>query len=65
MLKLKNYGLNRFRFSEFINADKEGLTFVPNATSGVNTVLRSLDLKPNDEILVPDHSYQACGMVDL
>ena len=46
--------------SEFINADKEGLTFVPNATSGVNTVLRSLDLKPNDEILVPDHSYQAC-----
>ena len=46
--------------SEFINADKEGLTFVPNATSGVNTVLRSLDLKPNDEIIVPDHSYQAC-----
>ncbi|MFL2941476.1 MAG: aminotransferase class V-fold PLP-dependent enzyme, partial [Candidatus Poseidoniales archaeon] len=46
--------------SEFINADKEGLTFVPNATSGVNTVLRSLDLKPNDEILIPDHSYQAC-----
>ena len=47
-------------FSEFINADKNGLVFVPNATSGVNTVLRSLDLRHNDEILVLDHAYQAC-----
>ena len=47
-------------FSNFINADKKGLIFVPNATSGVNTVLRSLDLKEDDEILVLDHTYQAC-----
>ena len=47
-------------FSDFINADKEGLVFVPNATSGVNTVLRSLDLEKDDEILVLDHTYQAC-----
>ena len=47
-------------FSEFINADKNGLVFVPNATSGVNTVLRSLDLRHSDEILVLDHAYQAC-----
>ena len=47
-------------FSDFINADKEGLVFVPNATSGVNTVLRSLDLKEGDEIIVLDHTYQAC-----
>jgi len=46
--------------SEFLNVDKEGLIFVPNATSGVNTVLRSLDLNSGDELLVPDHSYQAC-----
>jgi isopenicillin-N epimerase len=48
------------RLSKYINADSEGMTFVTNATSGVNTVLKSLDLKPNDEIIVLDHSYQAC-----
>jgi len=47
-------------FSDFINADKGGLVFVPNATSGVNTVLRSLDLQDGDEIIVLDHTYQAC-----
>ena len=46
--------------SSFINAEPEGMAFVTNATSGVNTVLKSLDLQPGDEILVPDHSYQAC-----
>ena len=48
------------RLSKYINADSEGMTFVTNATAGVNTVLKSLDLKPNDEIIVLDHSYQAC-----
>ena len=46
--------------SDFMNADSEGMTFVTNATSGVNTILRSLDLQADDEIIISDHSYQAC-----
>ena len=46
--------------SFFLNADPNGMTFVRNATEGVNTILRSLNLKEGDEIIVPNHSYQAC-----
>jgi isopenicillin-N epimerase len=46
--------------SKFLNADPEGMVFVTNATTGVNTILKSLKLSPGDEIIVPDHAYQAC-----
>ena len=36
--------LARARLSSFLNADPEGLVFVSNATTGVNTVLKSLSL---------------------
>ena len=48
------------KLAEFMNADPGGMTLVKNTTEGVNTVLRSLALQPGDEILVTDHSYQAC-----
>ena len=48
------------RLAEFMNAEPEGMVFVKNTTEGVNTVLRSLDLMPGDEIIVTNHSYQAC-----
>lgn len=43
----------------FVGAEFEGLAFVPNATAGVNAVLRSLDLDKFDEIVVTTHEYNA------
>lgn len=51
---------SRVALAGFLNADVAGLSFVPNASTGVNTVLRSLRFEPGDEILVLDHAYQAC-----
>jgi isopenicillin-N epimerase len=50
----------RAALAAFVRADANDVVFVPNATSGVNTVLRSLRFRPGDELLVTDHEYNAC-----
>jgi isopenicillin-N epimerase len=50
----------REALAQFIHADNEGIVFVPNATAGVNTVLKSLKFRPSDELLVTQHEYNAC-----
>lgn len=47
------------RLAPFIGARAEDVVFVDNATAGVNAVLRSLEIKPGDEILITDHAYGA------
>ncbi len=51
----------RRELAAFVNARPEDLVFVPNATTGVNSVLRSLRFAPGDELLVTDHAYNACA----
>ncbi len=50
----------RAALGNFVGADGDDLVFVPNATEGVNTVLRSLPFEPGDELLVSNHEYNAC-----
>lgn len=49
----------RKSLADFAGADAEDLVFVSNATAGVNTVLRSLAFKREDELLVTNHEYNA------
>jgi isopenicillin-N epimerase len=49
----------RQALAQFVGADAERLAFVPNATAGVNTVLRSLSFQPGDELLTTNHEYNA------
>ena len=51
---------SRAALAAFLNAPPGDLAWVPNATTGVNAVLRSLKFGVGDELLVTNHEYNAC-----
>lgn len=51
----------RAAMAGLLHADPADLVFVPNATAGVNSVLRSYPLRPGDALLTTDHAYNACA----
>ena len=53
----------RRTLAKFLTCDADGLCLVRNATSGVNTVLRSLRFERGDQILTTNHVYNACKNV--
>lgn len=53
----------RQALGDYLNAGKDDLVYVPNATFGVNVVARALRLGPGDEVLATDHEYGACDNV--
>jgi isopenicillin-N epimerase len=52
----------RAALGTYLNAPADDLVFVDNATTGVNIVARSLDLKPGDELVTTDREYGACDL---
>ena len=53
----------RAELAPFLGVAPADLVPVANATTGVNAVVRSLPLRPGDEILLTDHGYNACKNV--
>jgi isopenicillin-N epimerase len=53
----------RESLAQFLGGDPAGLAWVANVTTGVNAVIRSLDVRPGDELLTTDHEYNACRNV--
>jgi len=45
--------------AEFIHCREKDFFFIPNPTVAINTIMRSLNLQPEDEILATNHEYGA------
>ncbi|HAT34252.1 MAG TPA: hypothetical protein DCS82_00930 [Rhodospirillaceae bacterium] len=47
------------QLAEYVGATPEDLTFVDNATTGMNAALQSMKLRAGDEVVATDHAYEA------
>lgn len=50
---------SRWSIGQWLGMDGADFGFVTNATEGINAVLRSMDLRPGDELLTTTHVYNA------
>jgi len=50
------------RIAPFLGSRPEDLVFVPNVTTGLNAVLRSVSLGPDDEVVISDLGYGAVAL---
>ena len=50
---------SRKSLSNYIHCNQDDIVFFPNPSTALNTVIKSLDLKPDDEILTTNHEYGA------
>tara|TARA_A100001015_G_scaffold302695_1_gene391214 strand:+ start:5492 stop:6631 length:1140 start_codon:yes stop_codon:yes gene_type:complete len=49
---------SRSSLASYINCDKDDVVFTPNPSTALNTIIKSLDLNPGDEILSTNHEYE-------
>jgi isopenicillin-N epimerase len=49
----------RAELAAYLGANADDLVYVPNVTTAINIVARSLDLQPGDEVLGTTHEYGA------
>ena len=54
---------SRVELAKFVGADAKDVAFVTNSTTGVNAVLRSVQLRRGDELLTTNLDYNACHNV--
>ena len=45
---------------DFVGTRADNIALLPNATTAINTVLRSLEWHPGENILLTNHTYNAC-----
>jgi len=53
----------RKALGQYLGCAPDDLALVPNATTGVNSVLRSFPLSRGDDLLITNHEYNACRNV--